>query len=62
MLTVCAQEMCVDDVVLLIDLVELNIRDFDVFLGMDWLFTYLLPLIAIKRKLPFDLQISPNFP
>ena len=33
-------EECIEDEILLVDLVELEILEFDVILGMDWLFAH----------------------
>ena len=33
-------EVCIEDKILLVDLVELEILEFDVILGMDWLFAH----------------------
>ena len=33
-------EVCIEDEILLVDLVELEILEFDVILGMDWLSTH----------------------
>ena len=33
-------EVCIEDEILLVDLVELEILEFDVILGMDWLFAH----------------------
>ncbi|KAL3744872.1 hypothetical protein ACJRO7_014045 [Eucalyptus globulus] len=51
----------IDDVPLLVDLVALDIRDFDVILGMDWLSKYHATADCYSKKVIFRPPNQPEF-
>ena len=51
----------VGDKELLIDLLPLDMRDFDVILGMDWLASYHVCLDCFEKEVVFQLPGEPEF-
>ncbi|KAL3749910.1 hypothetical protein ACJRO7_010955 [Eucalyptus globulus] len=51
----------INNVEMPVDLVELNIRDFDVIIGMDWLSTYRAIVDCFSKKVIFRLSNQPEF-
>ena len=43
------------------DLILLNFHDFDLILGMDWLFTYYDILYCFNKKVTFQILSQPKF-
>ena len=43
------------------DLILLNFHDFDLILGMDWLFTYYAILCCFNKKVTFQILNQPKF-
>lgn len=44
-----------------LDLVLLDVRDFDVILGMDWLTAYYVTFDCRNKKVVFNIPIEENF-
>ena len=44
-----------------VDLVLLNLQDFDVILGMDWLASYHAPVDCFGKRVTFSIPGQPDF-
>ena len=52
-------EVCIEDEILLIDLVELEILEFDVILGIDWLFAHHAVLDCFNKVVTLSIPGKP---
>ena len=52
-------EVCIKDEILLVDLVELEILEFDVILGMDWLSTHHAVLDYFNKVVTLSIPDKP---
>ena len=52
-------EVCIEDEILLVDLVELEILEFDVILGMDWLSAHHAVLDCFNKEVTLSISSKP---
>ncbi|XP_056165622.1 uncharacterized protein LOC130137713 [Syzygium oleosum] len=51
----------INNVEMTVDLVELNVRDFNIIIGIDWLSTYRATVDCFSKKVIFRLPCQPEF-
>ena len=54
-------EIIVGGVKTIIDLIKLGEMEFDIILGMDWLFTYQTPVDCYEKKVTLRVDGIPKF-